>query len=233
MCANLHSTHASGGMRRLLYWEATKDFQDCNSDQDLAAFSCRPLCMCVYVPVCACVCVCVCACLCVCVLIQRLLISLKDQHTAGAKPLDLIFVNRTHTAGDRGFGHVCAFSLSFHCNSIIGPWQSSLLFSTIFFNFLKTFLLYRLFHNLRPDRSSRQKRSNLMVGFKNRYSICFSCNSLLWRHTGVIIISLFDKNTSRQSIFWGSYVQIAWNEDCLCQPSSKITCPSASQKALL
>ena len=55
ICANLHSTHAWGGMKRLLYWEATKYFQD---DQDLAVFSCRSLYVqaCVYVPVFVCVC---------------------------------------------------------------------------------------------------------------------------------------------------------------------------------
>ena len=160
MCTHIHSTHAWGGMKRSLYWKATKDFQDCKSDQDSAVFSCRSLR--------------VCLCLCVCVPIQRLLIH-KINILCGAKLSDLVFVNRAH-----GFNPGRELPRIWTCVRIFAfislqfnNWSLTIEFIIQYnfcFNILKTSLLYRSFDNARPDRSSRQKKKQ----FDRRLSHCLT-----------------------------------------------------------
>ena len=161
MCTHIHSTHAWGGMKRSLYWEATKDFQDCKSDQDSAVFSCRSLR--------------VCLCLCVCVFQYRDFLSTRSTYCAGQSSRTWsLSIEPTGFNPGRELPRIWTCVRIFAFISLqFNNWSLTIEFVIQYnfcFNILKTSLLYRSFDNARPDRSSRQKKKQ----FDRRLSHCLT-----------------------------------------------------------
>ena len=161
MCTHIHSTHAWGGMKRSLYWETTKDFQDCKSDQDSAVFSCRSLR--------------VCACVCVCVFQYRDFLSTRSTYCAGQSSRTWsLLIEPTGFNPGRELPRISTCVRIFAFISLqFNNWSLTIEFIIQYnfcFNILKTSLLYRSFDNARPDRSSRQKKKQ----FDRRLSHCLT-----------------------------------------------------------